>query len=453
MTEIVKIPPQDLKIEEAVLGACLLDTTAILNIEFLHEEMFYNNENRLIFKAIRDLVRESRNVDLLTVGEQLSKNGTLERIGGNMRLVDLTMKIASSNHIEEHAGILVEKYVKRQAIKSANKLLENSYDHSSDINTVIGQAYKELNDVAEASIRRKEIPFQEAMDDVIQRGRKIYEGDIKAGVPTPIRKLTEVTGGWRDGELIIHAGRPGMGKTAFAILQALQSAKEGIPTAFFSLEMSTQQLVSRILSMENRIPAKKFNVHGLSEDDRKKIMERYTELSEIPLHIDDTSNLTIEQLQIKAKRLHAKHGVKLIIIDYLQLMTGSKNAKNREQEISRISRGCKLIAKELNIPVIALSQLSRSCEARGGMKRPLLSDLRESGAIEQDADIVMFHYRPEYYDIMVWDDGQGSSTEGQAEGFVAKNRNGSLTKVRMKFEGKYTLFSELEQDSNDGLPF
>ncbi|MDB0600298.1 replicative DNA helicase [Tenacibaculum maritimum] len=442
-----KLPPQAIDLEEAVLGAMLIDKNGLIDsLEILTSEVFYKNEHKVIFSAIKEVYINSEAVDLLTVSNALKKANKLENAGGDFYLIGLTQKVASSAHIDFHSRIILQKYIQRELIKSASSIVQNSYREDVDVFNLLDTAYNHLNEVGELSIKPQESSLNEIIDSVVERGVKIYNGEIKPGVSTPIRRLTKRTGGWRDGELIIMAARPGMGKTSFALLCALNPAKEKIPTAFFSLEMNKATLTSRILSMEYLIDNNKFMVHGLSIEDQSRIYEGRKSINDIPLFIDDTAGLSIEQFQIKAKRLKSKHNIKMIVVDYLQLMTSK--AGSREQEISKISRGLKKTALDLGIPIIALSQLSRAVETRGGNKRPQLSDLRESGAIEQDADMVMFFYRPEYYGLLQWDEDEYNfeSTENQAEYIVAKNRNGGLVKNRMKFEGKYTLFSDLESD-------
>lgn len=441
-----KIPPQAVEMEEAVLGALLVDQRAIAEVDFLYNNMFYKEAHQHIHRAIMDLYTDSGRIDLLTVANELKRTEKLDLCGGDFYLAELTQKVSTSAHIETHARIIVQKYIMRSLIASSSEVIENCYDESADVFDLLDESYDNLNNIAESAIKPQEVIFSDVITDVLDRGRKIYNKEIKPGISTPIKLLTERTGGWRRTELIILAARPGTGKTAFALTNALDAVKQNIPTAFFSLEMSKEQLTARILSMEYKIDNQKFNVHGLRPEEQYTIQEGYKKLSKLPLFIDDTASLTIEQLQIKAKRLKSKYGIQFIVIDYLQLMTGK--GKNREQEIAKISRGLKKIAKDLDIPVFALSQLSRAVETRGGTKRPLLSDLRESGAIEADADVVMFLYRPEYYGITEWDDERyhRDSTENEAEYIVAKNRNGGLVKNRMNFFGKYTLFADIEND-------
>lgn len=303
-------------------------------------------------------------------------------------------------------------------------------------------AYSHLNIVSDILIRNKEIDLKELTEDILTHAGKLYRKEIEPGIPTPIDNLTQKMGGWRNSELIILAARPGMGKTAFALKSGWVAALQGIPVGFFSLEMSAQQLLSRLWSMDLKIDNDKFTKTGLNPQEEQRILNRLNEFDEIPFYIDDEPALSIKTLSVKAKKWKKEKGIRMLIVDYLQLMSGTKN--NREQDISSISRGLKLLAKELNIPVMALSQLSRAVEQRGGNKRPLLSDLRESGAIEQDADVVQFIYRPEYYNHTEWDDYDGVSCTGEAEYIIAKNRNGGLVRNRMKFVGKYTDFSNID---------
>lgn len=446
--KIATLPPQAIDMEEAVLGAMLVDHRGLVEVmDILQEDFFYKPENKIIFSEIRTQYRESQAIDLLTIAEGLRKSKKLDSAGGESYLIDLSQKIASSAHIEVHSRIIIQKYIQRCLIDNSRAIIENCYS-DNDVFTLLDNAYGYLNSVAEISVKPRETKLFDIVKSQILHGQKIYRGEIKPGINTPIQKLSSRTGGWRNSELIILAARPGMGKTAFALSCGLVAAQNNIPTAFFSLEMSAEQLTNRILSMNGKVDSQKFTVHGLSDRDVAQLAYAEKTISNLPFFIDDTASLSIEQFQIKAKRLKAKHGIRFIILDYLQLMSGK--GKNREQEISKISRGLKLVAKDLDIPIIALSQLSRAVETRGGSKRPLLSDLRESGAIEQDADMVMFLYRPEYYKINEWeDDYNREPTEGEAEYIVAKNRNGGLVRNRMKFEARYTLFEDMPDQDND----
>ncbi len=438
--------PQDIKLEKIVLGALMIDNKAMLDIsDFMHEDVFYCSNNKIIYIAIKELYLANKPIDLLTVANQLKKQGKLVIIGGDLFLVNLTQQVSSSANIEYHARILVQKYILRELIIKSTQIIKDCYEEKSDALELLDKSFDNINEIVNNSIQAQEVLLNEIIDTQIEKGKKIFEGKIQSGLPTPIHKLTQKTGGWRTDELIIIAARPGMGKTAFALKNAIEIAKSNTPVAFFSLEMSKEQLTNRILSMEAKIDNSKFNITGLSPEDIELLQPTKNLLSAMPLFIDDTPSLSIEHLQLKAKRLKNKHKIQLVVVDYLQLMTSNDKKGNREQEISKISRGLKQLAKSIDVPVIALSQLSRSVETRGGSKRPLLSDLRESGAIEQDADLVMFLYRPEYYQINQWDeDYNHQPTENECEYIVAKNRNGGLIRNRMSFEGRYTLFSDLE---------
>lgn len=442
-----KIPPQAIELEQSVLGALLIDSRSALEvIDVLFPEAFYKSNHKNIYKSIAYLFRNNEPIDILTVCEQLKKQKKLDESGGEFYIIELTQYVSSSAHIEFHSRIILQKYIQRKLIETSSRIIENCYADDADVFDLLDHSYNSLNNITESTVKQQETPFRVIINSVIERGVKIYNKEIKPGIATPIERLTRKAGGWRNSELIILAARPGMGKTSFALTTALCAGKAGMPVAFFSLEMSKEQLTSRIISMEAKIDNQKFVVHGLNKDDESKSQQIKRQFKTLPFFIDDTASLSIEQFQVKAKVLKSKHDIKLIIVDYLQLMTANKSQKggNREQEISKISRGLKKVAKELDVPIIALSQLSRAVETRGGNKRPLLSDLRESGAIEQDADIVTFLYRPEYYGIDTWDDYSNESTSGEAEYIVSKNRNGALVRNRMKFEAKYTLFSDLE---------
>jgi len=455
LINIGKIPPQALDMEEAVLGALMIDERGSFEImEFMFKDAFYKDAHQQIFESIHNLFKNNEPIDLLTVSKNLKSKGKLESIGGDMALVQLTQKVSSSAHIEFHSRIILQKYIQRSLIRVSNESIENAYKEDADVFDLLDQTYDNLNSVTESAIKKTESSFGETVIAQIEKGRKIYKGEIKPGLETPFKKLTRRTGGFRDEELIILAARPGMGKTSFALTIALHAAENKTPVCIFSLEMSSAKLIDRILSMKARIPGDKFNVHGLSDQDLNVLEPISKDFQKMPIHIDDTSSLSIDELQIKAKILKRKHNIGLLVVDYLQLMTASIGSKggNREQEISKISRGLKKISGDLKIPVIALSQLSRAVETRGGNKRPQLSDLRESGAIEQDADMVMFLYRPEYYNIDQWDEYNNVPTQGECEYIVAKNRNGGLVRNRVGFEAKYTLFSDLEEQEPDLVP-
>ena len=444
-----KVPPQALDLEEAVLGAMMIDKKGIDEvIDILHPEVFYKEGHQHIFEAIVQLFESSEPIDLLTVSTKLKQTGKLERIGGDFYLIQLTKKVSSSAHIEYHARIILQKYIQRSLIKISNEIIEEAYDETTDVFDLLDDAEAKFYEVTQGNIKKS---AETAQSLVIQAKKKIEEISNKeglSGIPTGFINLDKLTSGWQPSDLIIVAARPGMGKTALTLSMARNIAVDAnMPVAFFSLEMSSVQLITRLISSETGLSSEKLRTGKLEKHEWEQLNVKVKNLESAPLFIDDTPSLSIFDLRAKARRLASQHGIRMIMIDYLQLMTagGTQKGGNREQEISTISRNLKALAKELNVPVIALSQLSRAVETRGGSKRPLLSDLRESGAIEQDADIVSFIYRPEYYKIEEWDDEERSPTAGQAEFIVAKHRNGGLENIRLKFLGHLGKFDNLEE--------
>ncbi|MBE9489554.1 MAG: replicative DNA helicase [Bacteroidetes bacterium] len=443
-----KIPPQALDLEEVVLGAMMIDKKGVDEvIDILSPEAFYKDAHKFIFEAIFKLFENSEPIDLLTVSTQLKKDSRLDVAGGDFYLISLTQKVSSSAHIEFHARIILQKYIQRSLIKISNEIIEDSYDETKDVFDLLDNAESRLYEVTQGNIKKSS---ETAHDLVHQAKRKIEEISNKegmSGIPSGFDKLDKLTSGWQESDLIIIAARPGMGKTALTLSMARNIAvNQNIPVAFFSLEMASVQLITRLISSETGLSSDKLRTGRLEKHEWEQLNVKVKALEKAPLFIDDSPSLSIFDLRAKARRLASQHGIKLIVVDYLQLMTagGGMKGGNREQEISTISRNLKALAKELSIPVIALSQLSRAVETRGGSKRPLLSDLRESGAIEQDADIVSFIYRPEYYKIDEWDDEERTPTEGQAEFIVAKHRNGGLDSIRMKFIGHLGKFENLD---------
>ena len=440
-----KLPPQNLNAEEVVLGAMLIDKRGVDNaIDMLSPDVFYKKQHQLIYQAIFELFNQSLPIDLITVSEQLRKDGNLEAAGGELYLINLTQRVSSSANVEFHAQLILQTFIKRRLIELSSEIIEDAYDETTDTFVLLDQAEQKLYEVTQNNLKRS---TETAGDLVYKAVKKIEELSNKtdgfSGVPSGFTKLDELTSGWQASDLIIVAARPGMGKTALTLSMARNIAVgQKIPVAFFSLEMSSVQLITRLISSETGLSSEKLRTGKLEAYEWDVLNNRVKDLEKAPLFIDD-----------KARRLSSQYGIQLIVIDYLQLMTagGSKGAGNREQEISTISRNLKALAKELNIPVIALSQLSRNVEARPGHKRPQLSDLRESGAIEQDADIVSFIYRPEYYKIMEWDDEAQTPTAGQAEFIVAKHRNGGLDNIRLKFEGHLGRFANLDEYSSGGF--
>jgi replicative DNA helicase len=443
-----KIPPQALDLEEVVLGAMMIDKKGVDEvIDILSPEAFYKEAHRFIFEAIFKLFENSEPIDLLTVSSQLRKDEKLDIVGGDFYLISLTQRVSSSAHIEFHARIILQKFIQRSLIKISNEIIEEAYDETKDVFDLLDNAEAKLYEVTQGNVKKSTETSQSL---VIQAKKKIEEIANKeglSGIPSGFDKVDKLTSGWQPSDLIIVAARPGMGKTALTLSMAKNIAvNSDIPVAFFSLEMSSVQLITRLISSETGLSSEKLRTGKLEKHEWEQLNVKVKGLEKAPLFIDDTPSLSIFDLRAKARRLSSQYGIKLIIIDYLQLMTagGSQKGGNREQEISTISRNLKALAKELDVPVIALSQLSRAVETRGGSKRPLLSDLRESGAIEQDADIVSFIYRPEYYKIDEWDDEERSPTEGQAEFIVAKHRNGGLDNIRLRFIGHLGKFDNLD---------
>ena len=443
-----KIPPQATDLEEVVLGAMMIDKKGVDEvIDILHPDVFYKESHKFIFETIYILFEKSEPVDLLTVASQLKKEKKLDAIGGEFYLIQLTQKVSSSAHIEFHARIILQKYIQRSLIKISSEIIEDSYDEGTDVFDLLDNAEAKLYEITQGNIKRSSETAQNLVIQAKKRIEEIANKEGLSGIPSGFTEVDKLTSGWQPSDLIIIAARPGMGKTALTLSMARNMAVEyDVPVAFFSLEMSSVQLITRLISSETGLSSEKLRTGNLEKHEWEQLNVKVKGLEKAPLFIDDTPSLSIFDLRAKARRLASQHGIKMIMIDYLQLMTAGGNQKggNREQEISTISRNLKALAKELNVPVIALSQLSRAVETRGGSKRPLLSDLRESGAIEQDADIVSFIYRPEYYKIDEWDDEERTPTAGQGELIVAKHRNGGLDEIRLKFVGHLGRFENLE---------
>lgn len=443
-----KIPPQATDLEEAVLGAMLIDKKGVDEvIDILQKDAFYKEAHQHIFEAIHHLFETSEPIDLLTVSAQLRKMGTLEKVGGDFYLVQLSKRVSTSAHIEFHARIILQKFIQRSLIKISNEIIESSFKDSIDVFDLLDEAESKLYDVTQGNIKKSSESAQNLVIQAKRRIEEIAKREGLSGVATGFEKLDALTSGWQPSDLIIIAARPGMGKTALTLSMARNIAvMKQTPVAFFSLEMSSVQLITRLISAETGLSSEKLRTGKLENHEWEQLNVKVSDLEKAPLYIDDTPSLSIFDLRAKARRLSSQYGIKLIIVDYLQLMSAGASNKmgNREQEISTISRNLKALAKELDIPVIALSQLSRAVETRGGTKRPILSDLRESGAIEQDADIVSFIYRPEYYGIDEWDDEERTSSTGQAEFIVAKHRNGGLENIRLKFLGHLGKFDNLD---------
>ena len=443
-----KIPPQAVELEEAVLGAMMIDKKGIDDvIDVLSSDAFYDQKHQEIYAAIYELFQNSEPIDILTVSNLLKKNGKLEFVGGDFFLIRLTQKVASSAHIEFHARIILQKYIQRKLISISSEIIENAYDDGTDVFELLDDAEAKLFEVTQGNLKKSSEDAGSLVKQALKKIQEIGNSEGMSGLETGFTKLDALTSGWQPSDLVIIAARPGMGKTAFVISMAKNMAidfNHGV--AVFSLEMSSVQLITRMISSETGLTSEKLRKGNLEPHEWEQLNVKVKKLSDAPIFIDDTPSLSVFDLRAKARRLVSQHGVKIIVIDYLQLMTaGGKAGGNREQEISMISRNLKALAKELEVPVIALSQLSRAVETRGGSKRPLLSDLRESGAIEQDADIVSFIFRPEYYGMTEWDDDEHTPCEGQGEFIVAKHRNGGLDNIRLKFTGHLAKFSDLEE--------
>jgi replicative DNA helicase len=432
----------------------MLEKDALTNvIDILKVESFYKEAHKVIFQAILDLFTESQPIDLLTVTTQLRKNGALEVAGGAFYVTELTSKVASAANIEYHARIITEQSIKRELIRISSTIQKDAFEDTTDVFELLDAMEQSLFEISEKNIRKNYSDMRSIMRDAMTEleARK-NQKDGLTGVPSGFTALDRVTSGWQKSDLVIIAARPAMGKTAF-VLSVLRNAAvdHNRPVAIFSLEMSSVQLVNRLISSEAELDSEKIKKGTLADHEWAQLIHKTAKLSKAPLFVDDTPALSILELRAKCRKLKAQHDIQMVVVDYLQLMSGDSKGGfggNREQEIASISRALKKIAKELSIPVIALSQLSRAVETRGGDKRPQLSDLRESGAIEQDADMVMFLYRPEYYGIT--EDEGGASTAGVGEVIIAKHRNGSLENVKLRFIGRYTKFTDL--DGGMGFP-
>ena len=444
--EAGKVPPQAVDVEEAVLGAMMIEPNCVPDVlERLTAECFYKEANRKIFSAISALSKDHEPVDIFTVAEALKRTGDLEAVGGPYYLSLLSSKVGAAAHVEYHVNILLQKHTQRELITISAEVQRDSFDDSIPVDDLLNNAQQKLFELAERNMKRETLPVQDVLKDTVAEIEANQDRtDGLSGVPSGFTGIDKVTLGWQESDLVIIAARPSMGKTAFVLTMARNMAVDHhIPVAFFSLEMSSKQLVKRLLVSETGLSSEK--IRGgkrLLDYELVQLHERIKDLSAAPLFIDDTPSISIYELRSKVRRLVRNAGVKLIIIDYLQLMTGPPELRGmREQEVSNISRSLKAIAKEMSIPVIALSQLSRDVEKRGGNKIPQLSDLRESGAIEQDADIVMFIHRPDYYGTE--DEG---AVPGQAQIIIAKHRNGSTDVVPMIFRKNEARFV----DANEG---
>lgn len=447
--EYGKLPPQAVDVEELVLGALMIERSALNTaIEILQEEMFYKEAHSKIFAAIYQLFNNSEPIDIATVTNKLRSNGHLEMVGGPYYVTQLTAKVTSAANIEFHARIIAQKFIQRELIRISTDIVKDAFEDTSDVFELLNSAQQNLFSIVENYLHKSAGDIGKIVGEAIKniQAAEQKEGNI-SGIPSGFYDLDNLTAGWQPSDLIILAARPGMGKTAFALTVARNVAvdhKKGV--AVFSLEMSSTQLVTRLMAAEAEIDAVKLKKGTLSKAEWDKLLAASGKLEKAPLFIDDTPALSIFELRAKCRRLKDNYNIELIVIDYLQLMTGSGDKFNREQEISTISRSLKALAKELNVPIITLSQLNRSVETRGGSKKPQLSDLRESGAIEQDADMVCFIYRPEYYGL---DKANQTIEENYAELIIAKHRNGGLEDVKMHFIKRFAKFTNYIEDFNE----
>ncbi len=447
-----RVPPHAVDIEEVVLGALMLERDALnAVIDILKSDIFYKEAHQIIFEAIHGLFRESKPVDMLMVTDRLKTMGKLEIVGGAHYIAYLTNRVVSAANIEYHARIIAQKYIQRRLIEVSSEIINEAFEDSIDVFELLDRSENKLFEINENNLRRG-IEFMPELlrsaKDQIEKASKIEDG--LSGIPSGFKDLDTLTAGWQKDDLIIIAARPGMGKTAFVLSMAKNMAVgNNRPVAIFSLEMGATQLVMRIISSEAGVSSEALRKGDLSPEQWKSLNENIDNLSKAPIYIDDTPALSVFDLRAKARRLKQQFDIQCIIVDYLQLMSGhTEKGGNREQEISNISRSLKALAKELNIPVITLSQLSREVEKRGGMKRPMLSDLRESGAIEQDADMVLFIYREAYYfkDDPAFQDEEAKS---KAELIIAKHRNGPIDTVNLRFISQFARFEGLEKSFSE----
>ena len=449
VNEFGKLQPQNLELEDAVLGALMLEKDAYSKVvDILKPDCFYNPENQKIYEAIQTLGSMSQPIDMLTVTEQLRVLGTLDEVGGPVRISRLTASVSSAANIEFHARIVAQKYLARELISFSSQIQSLAFDDSIDILDVLHEAEGKLFELSQSNLKKDVTRIDPVILDAL---KKLEEAgnrqDGLSGLATGFDEIDRMTSGWQPSDLVIIAARPAMGKTAFVLSMALRMAVNyNTPVAVFSLEMSNLQLVNRLISNICEIPGNKIKSGNLTSQDWEQLHTRIRPLHSAPLYIDDTPNLSVFELRTKARRLVREFDVKIIVIDYLQLMNASgMKFGSREQEVSTISRSLKQLAKELDIPIIALSQLNRSVENRTDGKVPQLSDLRESGAIEQDADMVCFIHRPEYY-YKSGEDPEGKDIRGLAKFIFAKHRSGAVGDVDLRFRGEFARFENMGEN-------
>lgn len=435
--ELKKIPPQQIEAEQSLLGGILIDNDGLPQaLEVLRGDEFYRDAHRVIFSAIQDLFERNEPVDLVTIAALLAEQNRLESVGGATYLASLANTVPSAANVSSYARIVNEKALLRRLIQAANEITASAYGGGKDVEAILDQAEAAIFSITESRIRNSYFSLKEVIKKSIEAIERFQEyRDVVTGVPSHYADLDKLTAGFQRSDLIIIAARPSMGKTAFALNVARNAAVEGVPVGFFSLEMSKEQLAMRLLCSEARVDSHKIRTGFLSQQECAKLLAAAGALTDAPIYIDDTAYISPLELRAKARRMMADRGLGMVVVDYLQLMKGREGAERREQEISEISRSLKGLAKELNIPVIAISQLNRKVEERHD-KRPMLSDLRESGAIEQDADVIMFIYRDEVYN-------KGTTEPGVAEVNIGKQRNGPTGGVKLAYIGSYTRFENL----------
>ena len=440
--DLGRMPPQAVEVEQAVLGAMMLEQRAIVRaVEILDESCFYHAPHSRIFAAMIELFERGTAVDQLTLTEELKRRGQLDDVGGVVYLAKLGSEVATTANIDFHARIVLEKALGRKLIETSSEVIERAYAADEDVQTLIDNAEQKLFTLSENQIGEGFEPLEKVMGETFEHLEHVHAGaGTVLGVDTGFADLNDQMSGFQQGDLIILAARPSVGKTAFALTLARNAAVEaGVGMAIFSLEMSKMQLAQRLLSVETKVDLHKLRTGRLSDEDWMNLTHNIERLARAPIYIDDTPGISVLEARAKARRLQREHGVGMVIIDYLQLMSGHIRTQSREQEISHISRSLKAMAKELDVPVLALSQLSRAVESRTD-RRPQLSDLRESGSLEQDADVVMFIYRPEMYDLKSPD---GESLEGLAQIIIGKQRNGPVGSVDLMWNKESATYEAM----------
>lgn len=474
-TSLVKgmLPPQNIAVEQAVIGALIVQSSAVEDcFEIIKtSDVFYKENHRVIFEAIQSLHAQGKQIDLLTIAKELRVMGAYEVSGGDAYLIMLSQMTSSAAHIETHSRLLLQEYIKRAVIRMNQETMALAYDESVDSLELLGGFQKMFDTISDSVMTgRKTMSFADSLGDLKQRIQMLSDSSNEhdlVGVDTGFKSLNKFTGGWREGDLVIVAARPGMGKTAYVLKGVAENAKKGNAVGFISLEMSMYQLTARIVAIESSFHLGQLVKTGFEKTEYFTTYSAYeNRLKNYPIYIDDSGTSDISHVVLKAKQWKRKHDIKVLVVDYLQLMSDRHIKGNRESEINSISRRLKLLAKELNIPIVALSQLSRAVETRGSSKRPLLSDLRDSGAIEQDADVVSFIYRPEYYNIQInesdYDDQKHKraiALGANTEIIFAKYRAGSLGTAMLKWVGDKTKFLDpldeketLDYIDNSNLP-